>query len=433
MPEIDLAEAAKAVANLNRGFEEYKSAADARLAELEAKGSADALFTDKLKRIEADLHEAKAVADEAMLALKRRERLAETAGPGNEREAKAAKWADHIALASRRPAAKISADDMDAYGKAFASLVRKNFHDNALTEAERKALSIGVAPDGGYFVPDDLSGRIVAKEFETSPMRAFASIQTISTDRLTGTYDNNEVGAGWVAETASRPTTSTPQVGRWEIPVEEMYAFPEATQSLLEDSAVAIEPWLANKIGTRFARLENTAFVTGTGVGQPRGFLTYADGTDLTNSIEQVGTGASGAFAGSGAGMDVFQSALYKLKGVYRRNAVFFMNRTTLGEVMKQKDSDGRYIWQPNAQAGAPSTLAGFPVAPDFEDMPIIAAASLSIAVGDMRAAYQIVDRIGVSILRDPFTNKPYVGFYARKRVGGDMVNGEALKIIRFS
>lgn len=263
-------------------------------------------------------------------------------------------------------------------------------------------------------------------------MRAYASIQTISTDALEGLFDLDEAASGWVAETDSRSETNTPVVGKWRIPVHELYAKPRATQKLLDDAEINMEAWLASKVAEKFGRDEANAFVVGNGVGKPRGFLTYANGTTLPGTIEQVKTGANGAFASAPNGSDVLVTALYSLKQQYRANATWFMNRATTGLVRRLKDSNGQMVWAPGIAAGQPATLLGYPVA-SFEDMPNPATGSLSIAVGDMREAYQIVDRVGIRTLRDPYSAKPYVEFYTTKRVGGDVVNFEAVKIVDFS
>jgi HK97 family phage major capsid protein len=303
--------------------------------------------------------------------------------------------------------------------------------DQLLGAEELKALSVGSDPDGGYVVNPDLSGRIVAKVFETSPLRAYASVQVISTDALEGLFDLNEAASGWVGETEARAETGTPALGKWRIPTHELYAKPTATQKLLDDGEIDMEAWLATKVAEKFARDEATAFVSGNGVGKPRGFLDYASGTTLPGTIERFKSGVNGGFATDGTGSDVLISALYGLKAPYRANAVWAMNRSTTAAVRKIKDSDGAYIWQAGLAAGQPATLLGYPVA-SFEDMPALATGSLSIAVADWRETYQIVDRIGIRTLRDPFSAKPYVEFYTTKRVGGDVVNFEAIKLVSF-
>lgn len=413
-----------AVEELHKAFEEFKTASN------ENETKRDAVLEEKLARIEADMDAAQKIADEAALAAKRAQRLALDADQGGvDLDAKALAWAKGIARSRGTDVHEFGAKDLDAYKAAFDRYMRKD--DRALTPEETKALSVGSDPDGGYTVNPDLSGRIVMKVFETSPMRAYASIQTISTDALEGLFDLEEAASGWVAETDARAETATPQLGKWRIPVHELYAKPKATQKLLDDAEINMEAWLASKVSEKFARDEAAAFVNGNGVGKPRGLLTYADGTTLPGTIEQFDTGANGAFASAPGGADVLLSALYGLKQQYRANAAWAMNRATTGLVRRLKDSNGEFVWSPGIAAGQPATLLGYPVAA-FEDMPDPATGSLSIAVGDLREAYQIVDRIGIRTLRDPYSAKPYVEFYTTKRVGGDVVNFEAVKLINF-
>jgi len=421
----------QAVETINTAFTEFKAANDARLKEIETKGAADPVTEAKLAKIEADLDAAQKKADAAVLATKRQSRIV-TDEKGNEvdLDQKALAWADMIARKSGSRASNFGAKELDGYKNQFLSYMRKG--DQVMGADEIKALSVGSDPDGGYVVYPDMSGRTVSKVFETSPMRAYASVQTISTDALEGLFDLDEAASGWVGETQARAETGTPTLKAWRIPTHELFAFPKATQKLLDDAAIDMEAWLANKVAEKFARDESAAFVTGSGVDKPRGFLTYTAGTTLPGTIEQVPTGVSGGFAAAPNGGDVLIDALYGLKAPYRANATWFMNRVTTKLVRKVKDSDGAYLWSPGIAAGQPASLLGYPVA-SFEDMPDPAASSLSIAVGDMRAAYQIVDRVGIRVLRDPYTAKPYVGFYSTKRVGGDIINFEALKLIRFN
>jgi len=378
-------EAKKAVDALNKGFEEFKSANDDNLK------ARDVVLEEKLAKITADLDAAQKVADDAVLAVKRASRIVSD-GNGNDVDidAKALKWAKRNARAQGTNIHEYGADDLNAYKSAFDAYLRKD--DRVLDQVQTKALSVGSDPDGGYVVHPDMSGRIVTKEFETSVIRAYANIQNISTDALEGMYDLDEASVGWVGETGARTETNTPQLGAWRIPVHEIYANPAATQKLLDDAEINMETWLSNKVGEAMGRAENTAAVSGNGVGKWRGFLTYANGTTLPGTIEQSATGSSGAFAGSGAGVDVIYTTIGTMKARYRTNATWAMNRTVVAAVRKLKDSDGAYIWQPSAQAGIPDRLAGYPIAP-FEDMPALAADSLSIAFADFREAYQIVDR----------------------------------------
>lgn len=426
----DIKQAVEAVKLVNSSFEEFKRVNDQRIAEIEKKGVADPLLEEKIARIEADLTKAQAIADEAALASKRQSRVVTNEkGDRVDLDAKASDWAGMLARRRGEAVPSFNAAGMDAYKAAFDKFLRKG--EEIMSVDERKSLSVGTDPDGGYVVNPDLSGRIVMRVFETSPMRAYASIQVISSDALEGLFDLNEASSGWVGEEDSRPETNTPALGKWRIPVHELYAKPKATQKLLDDASINMEAWLASKVAEKFARDEANAFVVGNGSNKPRGFLTYATGTTLPGTIEQFPTGSSGALASAPDGGDALINALYGLKQQYRANATWFMNRSTTRLVRRAKDSDGSYIWSPGIQAGQPATLLGYPVAA-FEDMPDPASNSLSIAVGDMREAYQIVDRLGIRTLRDPYSAKPYVEFYTTKRVGGDVVNFEAIKLIRF-
>jgi len=425
----EIKKAVGAVEALHAGFEEFKKANDERLAQIEKKGSADVVTEAKLQKIEADLEKAQKIADEAVLASKRQSRIVtDERGEVVDLDRKAQEWASMNARRRGAVAGSFGAADMDGYKAAFDTFLRKG--EEVMGPDERKALSVGTDPDGGYVVNPDLSGRIVLKVFETSPMRAYASTQVISSDALEGLFDLNEASSGWVGETDSRAETNTPQLGKWRIPAHELYAKPKATQKLLDDASINMEAWLASKVSEKFARDEANAFVVGNGVNKPRGFLTYGSGTTLPGTIEQFPTGASGALAAAPSGGDALINALYGLKQQYRNNATWFMNRATLTLVRKAKDSDGAYLWSPGIAAGQPASLLGYPVA-SFEDMPDPATDSLSIAVGDMREAYQIVDRLGIRTLRDPYSAKPYVEFYTTKRVGGDVVNFEAIKLVK--
>lgn len=316
---------------------------------------------------------------------------------------------------------------------------------------ETKALAVQDDTSGGYMVHADLTGRIVKRIFETSPIRQYAAVASISTDALEGPKDNDQGTADWVAESGARAQTNTPKIGMWRIPTHELYAQPAATQKLLDDAAWDPEAWLANKIADKFARTENAAFVSGNGNGKPKGFLSetlISDANnasasyDLYNQDNKIGyipTGVSGGFSAvpttsaPTAQGNAIIDMVYALKTQYRDmpGTAFAMHRTSYGAVRKLQDALGNYIWQPGF-AGQPATLYGYPIA-EFNDMPVIGANSLSIAFANWKEAYQIVDRIGIRVLRDPFTAKPFVLFYTTKRTGGAVLNFEAIKLLKFS
>ncbi len=308
------------------------------------------------------------------------------------------------------------------YKKAFEAYARKG--QTALIDGfDKKALSVGSDPDGGYTVTPAMSSNIIKVVYETSPVRQVAAVETISSDALEILEDRGEVGAAWVSEMGTRSETSTAQLGKKTISVHEVYAYPFTTQKLLDDSSINIEEWLSNKAAERFARIENTGFVNGNGVGQPRGFLTYASGTGW-GQIERVGSGSSGVVTADG-----LISLFYALKPDYAANASWMANRSVVRAVRLLKESTtNQYIWQPGLQAGQPDLLLGRPVFM-ANDMPAAGAGSLSVAVGDFRRGYQIVDRAGVRVVRDNVTAPGWVKFNIFKRVGGDVINFEAIKL----
>jgi HK97 family phage major capsid protein len=295
----------------------------------------------------------------------------------------------------------------------------------------QKRLSVDSDPDGGFVVTPEFSARVSTVIYETSPVRQVATVETISTDALEGLFDGDQATVGWVSEQATRPETAAPQIGLWRIPTHEMYANPFATQKLLDDAFLDMEAWLAMKVSDRLSRLENAAFVNGTGVGQPRGFLTYPSGTNR-GQLQRVNTGANTGLLVTGNGII---NIVYALKSAYRQGAVWAMNRNTVGAIRRIRDDSGgagvgNFLWNPGFGT-QPQSLAGFPIV-EMEDMPDLSASgsgSLSYAFGNFAAAYTIVDRQGVRILRDPYSSKPFVSFYTTKRVGGDVINFEAIKL----
>jgi HK97 family phage major capsid protein len=375
---------------LLKAFEDFKSANDARLKLIEEKKHVPAELEQKLTKIESEIERLEKANAELRTAANR---------TSNTPESKA----DEIKLKR-------------------VELFRKFLKTG--DEAELKTLSVASDPDGGYLVIPEMSDEIVQKVFESSPVRQYASIQTISSDSFEIIHDLDEAGSGWVSEQGARPATSTPQFKKVIIPTHELYAFPFASQKILDDAFVNLESWIASKVADKFARDEATAFVNGDGNGKPRGFLTYAAGAGF-QQIEQVAGGAASAIEADGL-IDL----VYALKSPYRIGAAFMMKRQTVAAVRKLKDQEDQYLWRPGIEAGQPSQLLGYPVV-EAEDMPAVGTDSLSVAFGNFQQGYQIVDRFGIRVLRDPYTSKPLVGFYTTKRVGGDVKNFEAIKILK--
>ena len=330
--------------------------------------------------------------------------------------------------------AELDAEGYTAYKSGFFKLASGQSLDQ-LDNSERKAMQAGSDPDGGYLLPESTVGRMVSKLYEQSTMRRLASVQTIGTDKIEGIIDNDEASAGWVSELGTRSDSGTPTVGKWEIQAHEMYAMPKISQKLIDDAATDVEGWLAAKVADKFARVEGTGFTTGTGVGQPRGLFAYptaatGDDSRAWGTFEHVITGASGAFHTTKA--DPLQDLLGAFKDQYLQRGQWLMRREVRTAIRKMKEATSdRYLWEPSLQAGQPDTLLGYGVNID-QYVPAIAANSLSLAFGDFAEAYQIVDRIGIRTLRDPYTAKPYVVFYSTKRTGGGAVNFEAVKFLKF-
>jgi HK97 family phage major capsid protein len=418
-----------------RAWEEFKKTNDARLVALE-KGQSTADLDAKLDKLGGELDKMSEGMQRIDDIEKRMNRPDFGAEKDRNYEAEVKQFQGmRKAFAVRSADAAMSVDEYKTYVSGFWNLIRTGTKD-ALTDAERKAMIAGDDSNGGYLLPPPTVGRIVKKVFELSPIRAIASVQQVSTDALEGLYDNDESSYGWVGEVAARTTTTTPTLGKYRIEVAEMYADPKCSQRLLDDAAVDHEAWLAAKVADKFSRVEGYAFINGTGVGQPRGFASYTmattgDGSRTWGQIEKVKTTANGDFAASNPADKLFD-LIQAFKTVYLQNARWVTTREVIAKVRKFKESTtNAYMWQPGLAQGTPDTLLGYPIV-IAQDVPALATGSLSMWLGDWMEAYQIVDRFGIRTLRDPFTDKPYVHFYSTRRVGGGVVNFEALKAISF-
>jgi HK97 family phage major capsid protein len=345
---------------------------------------------------------------------------------------------DEITLKSARPvfgaerAAVRSATALE-HKAAFEAYVRSG-EAAGLRALEVKALSAGSNPDGGYLVPPEVETQIGQRLTAISPIRAIAGVRTISGNVYKKPFMTAGPAVGWVGETDARTQTGSPTLDELSFPAMELYAMPAATATLLEDAAVNIDQWLAQEVEQVFAAQEGTAFVTGDGSNKPKGFLSY---TTIDNAswswgnIGYIASGAAGAFPAMNPS-DVLVDLVYAVNAGYRQNDAFVMNRKTQSAIRKFKDTTGNYLWQPPAIAGGRASLMTFPVY-EAEDMPDIAANSLAIAFGDFNRGYLIVDRAGVTVLRDPYTAKPYVLFYTTKRVGGGVQDFDAVKLMKFA
>ncbi len=394
------------VEEIGKTFDAFKAANDERLEAIETKGYANPELEAKVDKMNASL-----------------DSLAEK----NEKIEASMARAEREKLINTDVDTKGMTKEMKEYQKAYVRFMRKG-DEAGLAELEAKALSVGSDPDGGYTVRPEVSNEIIKSITETTPMRQLARVISISSDSFEQMKRTDPAATGgWVGETEARAETAAPKLGILNIPAHEQYAEPHATQKLLDDSAINIEAWLAEEIADIFRFTENTAFVSGDGVAKPRGILTYAAGTGA-DQIQQVISGHATLVTADGL-IDV-QDAL---KEGYQPNASWLMRRSTVSAIRKLKDATNeQYLWQPGLQAGTPDMLLGASITKGA-DMPAVGAGALSICYGDFSRAYKIVDRIGIRVLRDPFTTKPFIKFYSTKRTGGAVVLHEAMKIQKIS
>lgn len=387
-PRADASDPKSLIAALNTAFEEFKTT---HSEQLNSKVD-DALLTQKLDTINNAMSELEA------------------------------------SLAQKIEAAKIGGapGDMEPtdpeYLKAFKAHMRRG--------DVSAAMSVGTAADGGYLAPVEWDRTITDKLKLLSPIRANAQVIQISGSGFSRVYNDGVIGSGWVGETAARPETTTPGLTTLSFVPGEIYANPAITQTALDDVAIDLEKWLADEVDGEFAIQENVAFLSGNGTNKPFGILTYVTG-GANAAKHPFGAIVTTTVAGAAAvTTDEVVDLVYGLPSERNGNAKFYLNRTSLGKLRKLKDGQGNYIWQPTFVSGQPSTLAGYPVV-EVPGMPNMTTGLVSILFGDMEATYLVVDRIGIRVLRDPYTNKPFVHFYTTKRVGGGVQNPEYMRAIK--
>lgn len=413
----DLSEIAKAIEASNTAFGEFKSSNDARLLKIESDkgGQGDDM---------AAMHKS---FDEFTIQSKVVKELLETMSAKANRQV--------FLGADGREIPEVEAQHKSAFG----SYMRKGLEfDKSL---EQKALNISASGDGGFAVPKVIDSNIDSLIVNISPIRSISSVQQILTSDFHKLVNVRGTSSGWVGEQAARTATGTPTLVDIAPPMGELYANPQATQQMLDDAFFNVETWLADNLASEFARSEGAAFVAGTGVNQPRGFLSgpapvaTGDATRAFGTLEYVGTGASGAFKTLSATVnpvDDLYNLISKLKAGYRAGSNWVMNKDTLFKIAAFKDYQGRYVFTPTSAPGVADAVLGYPVV-EAEDMPNMASGSLSVVFGNFKLGYLIVDRIGTRVIRDPFSNKPYIGFYTTKRLGGTVTNSEALKVLKFA
>lgn len=383
--------------DFGKAFEEFKKANDKALAEAKKFGEESAASKEKLAKIEAEMQKSEKQIEEMKTAFARSQQANQEQENVEEKEQK-------------------------QYSEEFKKFMRKGVESAELKELQKKFLSTDDDANGGLFVSGQTSSSIEKKIFESTPLREMASVQTISGPYLEILQDNDEVsGGGWVGEVQERPETNTPKVGAIKIYAYEMYEQPAATQTMLDDAAVNVEQWLADKVSSNFGRREATAFVKGDGASKPKGILAY--GSDW---VERVTAAGAAAIVGDDL-IKLQDSLLEDLQG----NAQWLMHRSVRSVIRKLKSSDNQYLWVPGLSLQAQDTLLGKPIklSADMEAAPTTG--KDTIIYGDFKAGYQIVDRIGIRVLRDMYTKKPFVLFYTTKRTGGGVKNKQALKVLR--
>ena len=393
--ETKVASAATTYDDVLGAFESFKDANDERLEQIEKRMAADVVTVEKVDRINKAL--------------------------------------DELMLKSRRPLlAQDTKTEPTEHRRAFDTYVRKG-ESQGLSSLEAKAMSVGSGQDGGYLVPPDVEAAIGRLLSRASPMRQIADVRQISAMLYKKPFNTNGAIAGWIGETGARPQTNSATLAELQFPTMELYAMPAATQALLDDSIVNLDEWIAREVEVVFAEQETDAFLNGDGVTRPKGFLNYTKVAQTAwtwGSTGYIPTGVAGAFAATNP-TDKMVDLIYALKAAYRQNARFMMSRATQAQVRKFKDAQGNYLWQPAATGDGSAMLLNFPVV-ESEYMPDIATDTFAMAFGDFKRGYLIVDRVGIRILRDPYSTKPYVLFYTTKRVGGGMQDFDAIKLMKF-
>lgn len=399
----DLAAVAESVEKIARGFEEFKATNDKALAELKSKGASDPLLEEKLNKISAEMDEQKGKIDALHVAANRKN----VAEEGQENTA------------------------LKEYKSAFFEYAYRG-NEHGLKEIgdklklEKKGMLVGSDVDGGYFCPPDISNEIVRIVRETSPVRQYAAVGTTGKGEFQFFNNRNEITSNWVGEVQTRTETTTPTYGKNKILINSINAYVPISQDLLDDADRDVEQEYAALVAEEFSIEENTAFISGSGINKPRGFTTYSNGTSW-GTIEQVTTAAASSIT-----FDDLMDLVVKLKVKYLQGSVFMMARTTANHIRKKKDGEGQYLWQPSLVAGRPDMLLGYDVA-IAEDMAAIATNALSVAFGNFKNGYQIVDRMGIRVIRDIFTAKTTgkVEIMNTKRVGGDVKDFDAIKLLK--
>lgn len=311
---------------------------------------------------------------------------------------------------------------------SFENFLRLGIKDENFTT---KGMNTITGSEGGYAVPSELDANLAAFLHDGSVMRQICGVVSSYSGDYKLAINRGGLAAGWVGEQDGRPETGAPEIALVSAPTGELYANPAATQWMIDDAGFNLTDWLMGEIQGKFASMEGGGFVTGNGTNKPKGFLSYPSSADA-DDVRQFGVLRHKETAGETAITDnELLDLVYLLRGVYRRGAVWLMNSKTTAYVRKLKsEADGNYLWQPGLQAGQPPLLLGYPVHIE-ESMPDIASGAVPVAFGNFKLGYRIIDRTPLNVLRDSYTNKPYVHFYSTKRVSGMLVDSSAIILLK--
>lgn len=406
---------------IGQALEAFKESHNEQIKELKSKGTVDPLLAQKVDKANEDITKLTGQVEQMHATLKRAP-LSEQVQEQKELNKKMARTVFTKTLTGK----SLNGDEQKFYAEQFSPSYKN------VSAPEVKGLSSDASPDGGMFVLPQVEAEIKQKVYESSPMRQLANVVSITTDSIELPFDDDEVGDEWAgeSESASNTSTGTSPFKMVRIFTHTQRAQPVITLQLLEDANFDIEGYVAQKVAAKFARSEATAFISGTGVGRPRGILSYSAGSTF-GTIEQVNSGVSGS---------VTADSLIDLQGAlfedFQPNASWLMKRSVATAIRKLKDGESRYLWSFDMNAGLtsgrPFLLLDKPIY-YANDMEAAASSSLSVAYGDFKQAYTIVDRLGVSVLRDPYTAYPLVRMRTRRRVGGGLVQYQALKLLKLT
>lgn len=420
----------KKIDELGGAVEEFKSF-QGRVEKLEkANGGLPSDFKEQSERIDQALTNASKAKESLDTMLKDREqeqkRLSDLEAANDSFKSE---LEELIKKGNRPGAGGTSNPDVEAHKAAYNTFLRKGT-ESGLGELQVKALNTVADADGGFAVPEEVDLNIIELERYANPMRSVCGQITVSTPDYKKLVNLGGTAAGWVGETDERTETAASKLAQLPAFMGEVYANPASTQTALDDMQINVEAWLAGEVSTVFAEQENEAFTTGNGTNKAKGFLAYPseattdkDGTRAFGTFEERATAAING--------DIMIDVIQSLRPGYRANARWMFSNLTVAEVRKLKDSDNQFLWRAGLEEGQPDRLLGYGIT-ENEEMPEFSAAAGSkfAAFGNFARGYLVVDRIGTRVLRDPFTNKPYVHFYTTKRVGGMAVDTLAIKLL---